>query len=64
MLVGVGDQQHKQFYDAIKNGGIEFDRKKFVNLCSRHRAAYAAPDTPPEYWDIGFPDTQTQEGGQ
>lgn len=28
---------------------------------SRHRARWAAPKTPPGYWDIGFPDTQEVE---
>ena len=25
---------------------------------SRHRAHWARGETPPRYWDIGFPDTQ------
>ncbi|KAJ3876971.1 hypothetical protein F5051DRAFT_461279 [Lentinula edodes] len=28
---------------------------------SRHRAAWARGNTPPAYWDIGFPDTQRAE---
>ncbi|KAJ4479201.1 hypothetical protein J3R30DRAFT_2730972 [Lentinula aciculospora] len=28
---------------------------------SRHRAAWARGNTPPAYWDIGFPDTQIAE---
>jgi len=28
---------------------------------SRHRAKWAAPSTPPDYWNIGFPDTQQEQ---
>ncbi|TFK46043.1 hypothetical protein OE88DRAFT_1638951 [Heliocybe sulcata] len=31
---------------------------KHRNAISKHRAQWAAPKTPPGYWDIGFPDTQ------
>ena len=28
------------------------------NVISKHRQQWAAPETPPAYWDIGFPNTQ------
>lgn len=29
-----------------------------MNRCSRHRSLYAAPDTPPDFWNLGFPDSE------
>ncbi len=37
------------------------DRKKFVNDCSRHRHLFEAPDTPPDFWHLSFPDSETQD---
>ncbi|KAI0692394.1 DNA repair protein endonuclease SAE2/CtIP C-terminus-domain-containing protein, partial [Cytidiella melzeri] len=34
---------------------------KHVQKISRHRRNWQAPQTPPGYWDIGFPNTQTTE---
>jgi hypothetical protein len=31
------------------------------NEISRHRQQWEGPETPPGYWDIGFPDTQKEE---
>uniref|UniRef100_UPI00358DF0F4 DNA endonuclease RBBP8-like isoform X3 n=1 Tax=Myxine glutinosa TaxID=7769 RepID=UPI00358DF0F4 len=35
------------------------ERAKKLQECSRHRARYAAPSTPENFWEIGFPSTQT-----
>lgn len=58
VLPGHECEECAKFYDAIREGGLDFDRKLFVNNCSRHRSAYAAPDTPPHFWDLSFPETQ------
>ena len=36
----------------------ESDKKHHMDKCSRHRAKYIPPDTPPHFWSIGFIDTQ------
>uniref|UniRef100_A0A8C4N4C0 DNA endonuclease activator Ctp1 C-terminal domain-containing protein n=1 Tax=Eptatretus burgeri TaxID=7764 RepID=A0A8C4N4C0_EPTBU len=35
------------------------ERAKKLQECSRHRARYAMPSTPDNFWEIGFPSTQT-----
>jgi len=49
-----------KFFDAITvaDGRGSVDRKKLVQLCSRHRYADAPPSTPPGYWQLSFPPTQ------
>ncbi|XP_013414978.2 uncharacterized protein LOC106176935 [Lingula anatina] len=34
------------------------EKRERAKQCSRHRAKYVPPSTPPHFWDIGFPDTQ------
>jgi len=46
----------KKFYDAV---GID-DKKKFLNFCSRHKYQDSPPTTPENYWEVSFPDTETQ----
>jgi hypothetical protein len=45
--------------DAL--GDIGIDRKNFVNDCSRHKHTYSPPKTPPGFWEVSFPETETQE---
>jgi hypothetical protein len=47
-----------QFYEALGDG---YDRNKMVQYCSRHRARDAVPDTPPDYWQMSFPSSETQD---
>ncbi|KAL6044433.1 DNA endonuclease rbbp8 [Balamuthia mandrillaris] len=57
-------EQCKKWYDAMaeaKGGEDQQDRQHRVDACSRHKCLYAAPPTPPHYWDMGFPgDTQEE----
>ncbi|KAL6052943.1 DNA endonuclease rbbp8 [Balamuthia mandrillaris] len=57
-------EQCKKWYDAMaeaKGGEDQQDRQHRVDACSRHKCLYAAPPTPPHYWDMGFPEDDTQE---
>lgn len=36
----------------------EAQRKDLLRKCSRHRAHYAPPSTPENFWELEFPDTQ------
>lgn len=47
-----------QFYSAITNEGNRSAIRKLVSTCSRHRYLYSPPETPPDFWDPGFPETQ------
>ncbi|KAB5586579.1 hypothetical protein PHYPO_G00003340 [Pangasianodon hypophthalmus] len=37
----------------------EEERQKKLSSCSRHRFHYIPPSTPENFWDVGFPSTQT-----
>uniref|UniRef100_W5M0Y1 DNA endonuclease RBBP8 n=1 Tax=Lepisosteus oculatus TaxID=7918 RepID=W5M0Y1_LEPOC len=37
----------------------EEERKKKLSSCSRHRFRYIPPSTPENFWEVGFPSTQT-----
>ncbi|XP_075126724.1 DNA endonuclease RBBP8 [Leptodactylus fuscus] len=37
----------------------EEERAKKLSACSRHRARYIPPSTPENFWEVGFPSTQT-----
>lgn len=37
----------------------EEERRKKLSSCSRHRFRYIPPSTPENFWDVGFPSTQT-----
>ncbi|XP_034981447.1 DNA endonuclease RBBP8 isoform X2 [Zootoca vivipara] len=36
----------------------EEEREKKLGACSRHRSRYVPPDTPENFWEVGFPSTQ------
>uniref|UniRef100_A0A8D0HEH5 DNA endonuclease activator Ctp1 C-terminal domain-containing protein n=1 Tax=Sphenodon punctatus TaxID=8508 RepID=A0A8D0HEH5_SPHPU len=37
----------------------EEERVKKLASCSRHRFRYIPPSTPENFWEVGFPSTQT-----
>ncbi|KAJ8375525.1 hypothetical protein SKAU_G00061050 [Synaphobranchus kaupii] len=37
----------------------ESERQKKLSACSRHRFRYIPPSTPENFWEVGFPSTQT-----
>ncbi|XP_051267101.1 DNA endonuclease RBBP8 isoform X1 [Dicentrarchus labrax] len=37
----------------------EEERQKKLSSCSRHRFLYIPPSTPENFWEVGFPSTQT-----
>ncbi|KAJ0023066.1 hypothetical protein NQD34_015200, partial [Periophthalmus magnuspinnatus] len=37
----------------------EEERQKKLSNCSRHRFLYIPPCTPENFWEVGFPSTQT-----
>ncbi|XP_026110773.1 DNA endonuclease RBBP8 [Carassius auratus] len=37
----------------------EEERQKKLSSCSRHRYRYIPPSTPENFWEVGFPSTQT-----
>ncbi|XP_065114747.1 DNA endonuclease RBBP8 [Paramisgurnus dabryanus] len=37
----------------------EEEREKKLSSCSRHRYRYIPPSTPENFWEVGFPSTQT-----
>ncbi|KAM9303338.1 DNA endonuclease RBBP8 [Morus bassanus] len=39
----------------------EEEREKKLASCSRHRYRYSPPNTPENFWEVGFPSTQTCE---
>ncbi|XP_077208725.1 DNA endonuclease RBBP8 [Paroedura picta] len=36
----------------------EGEKEKKLSACSRHRSRYIPPDTPENFWEVGFPSTQ------
>ncbi|XP_018620894.2 DNA endonuclease RBBP8 [Scleropages formosus] len=40
-------------------GLSEEERQKKLSACSRHRFRYIPPSTPENFWEVGFPSTQT-----
>lgn len=62
LLPGYECEQCRMFYDAINEGSnVPFDRKKFINDCSRHKHLFEPPSTPPDFWEVSFPENETQE---
>ncbi|KAL4218246.1 DNA endonuclease rbbp8 [Mactra antiquata] len=55
-LQGHGCKQCLEYYKSA--GRSEEEIKNHMCQCSRHRAQYVPPDTPPHFWSIGFMDTQ------
>uniref|UniRef100_A0A3Q3II49 DNA endonuclease activator Ctp1 C-terminal domain-containing protein n=1 Tax=Monopterus albus TaxID=43700 RepID=A0A3Q3II49_MONAL len=37
----------------------EQEKQKKLSACSRHRFLYIPPCTPENFWEVGFPSTQT-----
>uniref|UniRef100_A0A674PIR3 DNA endonuclease activator Ctp1 C-terminal domain-containing protein n=2 Tax=Takifugu rubripes TaxID=31033 RepID=A0A674PIR3_TAKRU len=37
----------------------EEEKQKRLSACSRHRFLYIPPSTPENFWEVGFPSTQT-----
>lgn len=37
----------------------EEEKQKKLSACSRHRFLYIPPSTPENFWEVGFPSTQT-----
>lgn len=37
----------------------EEEKEKKLSACSRHRFLYIPPSTPENFWEVGFPSTQT-----
>uniref|UniRef100_A0A3B5L2H2 DNA endonuclease activator Ctp1 C-terminal domain-containing protein n=1 Tax=Xiphophorus couchianus TaxID=32473 RepID=A0A3B5L2H2_9TELE len=37
----------------------EEEKQKKLSTCSRHRYRYIPPCTPENFWEVGFPTTQT-----
>jgi len=52
----------EKFYEALNQGDHKFDRSKFVAECSRHKEIHSPPQTPPGFWEPGFPSSQSQVG--
>ncbi|KAH6935651.1 hypothetical protein HPB50_007454 [Hyalomma asiaticum] len=46
----------QEFYERLDLP--EAQRKELLRKCSRHRAHYAPPPTPENFWELEFPDTQ------
>ncbi|XP_021343440.1 uncharacterized protein LOC110443508 isoform X2 [Mizuhopecten yessoensis] len=58
-LIGYECKECYEYYSAMGLGEEEI--KERVQSCSKHRAHYVPPQTPPHFWSIGFPDTQECE---
>ena len=56
-------QKRKEKRAHTRPSSADLNRQQDIELhkkaISRHRHAWARANTPPGYWDIGFPDTQT-----
>ncbi|WAR17412.1 CTIP-like protein [Mya arenaria] len=55
-LQGHDCKQCTEYYKAA--GLSDAEMKEHMNKCSRHRAKYAPPDTPPHFWSVDFIETQ------
>lgn len=51
-MEGVDCDECKNFYDAM---GDDENRKSHLNRCSKHRVLEQRPSTPPDFWDMNFP---------
>ncbi|XP_069105695.1 DNA endonuclease RBBP8-like isoform X1 [Argopecten irradians] len=58
-LIGYECKECLEYYSAM--GLSEDEIRQRVQTCSKHRAHYVPPETPPHFWSIGFPDTQECE---
>ncbi|KAH3709342.1 hypothetical protein DPMN_068804, partial [Dreissena polymorpha] len=55
-LQGHDCKQCTEYYKAA--GLSDMEAKHHMNKCSRHRAKFVPPDTPPHFWSVDFIDTQ------
>lgn len=51
----VKDVYVQQYYAHLP----EDEKEKKLSACSRHRFLYIPPCTPENFWEVGFPSTQT-----
>ncbi|NXP50623.1 CTIP endonuclease, partial [Heliornis fulica] len=54
-LLGHTCKECETYYAGIPEG----EREKKLASCSRHRFRYIPPNTPENFWEVGFPSTQT-----
>ncbi|XP_037748686.1 DNA endonuclease RBBP8 isoform X3 [Chelonia mydas] len=54
-LLGHTCKECEIYYADIPEG----EREKKLAACSRHRFRYIPPSTPENFWEVGFPSTQT-----
>lgn len=45
----------RQYYSHLSDE----EKQKKLSACSRHRFLYVPPCTPENFWEVGFPSTQT-----
>jgi len=57
-LPGHDCEECRQFFDALGKG---YDTGKMVMECSRHRARYIPPSTPPGFWNLTFVDSVSSQ---
>ncbi|KAM6283359.1 DNA endonuclease RBBP8 [Porphyrio hochstetteri] len=54
-LLGHTCKECETYYAGVPEG----EREKKLAACSRHRFRYIPPNTPENFWEVGFPSTQT-----
>ncbi|XP_026148538.1 DNA endonuclease RBBP8 isoform X2 [Mastacembelus armatus] len=54
-LQGVTCRECESYYADLP----EEQKQKKLSMCSRHRFLYVPPCTPENFWEVGFPSTQT-----
>ncbi|XP_075776999.1 DNA endonuclease RBBP8 isoform X1 [Pelodiscus sinensis] len=54
-LLGHTCKECEIYYADVPEG----EREKKLSACSRHRFRYIPPNTPENFWEVGFPSTQT-----
>lgn len=53
-----------KFYDALYDGNKDNpERHRRIQHCGRHRTLFAAPSTPPGFWDIDFDSEDSKSKG-
>ncbi|XP_060600458.1 DNA endonuclease RBBP8-like [Ruditapes philippinarum] len=58
-LPGHGCKQCVEYYKSA--GRSDEEIQQHMHKCSRHRAQYVPPDTPPHFWSVGFIETQEND---
>jgi hypothetical protein len=64
MKTGRADFSSQYFENAVRHLPVEQRAdaiQKMINDTSRHRQQFEPAKTPPEYWQMGFPDSQGVE---